>query len=605
MAFSVGLPWNKGEETMHHLLRVPPQDNPTSAMLTPQAAFMLQNGPLLALGTLDSQYRPWTTLWGGTPGFSEPLGGGLVGTRAFVDLQHDPVVHALVPKAQQGNMLQSNNAGKVLAGLAIDLMTRKRVKIAGQMVAGGVQEVNVKYEEGHEDDVTPTKQSQIQLVTKIDQSLGNCPKYLNQYQLEAQRVESKLISDGAVLTERGRELIDKSDMFFLSTSAGEDMDVNHRGGPPGFVRILSSNEIVYPEYSGNRLYQSLGNLQLNPKIGITFPDYDTGDVLYITGTTDILVGVDAANLLQGSNLVVKITIGEARLVQRGLSFRGVRKEQSPYNPRVRALATEGNIKSTIPTLMVPILARLVKKVCLTPSITRFTFSTPTGIAYTAGQWVALSFKEELDIGYEHMRDDDPTSLNDDFVRTFTISSTPKSQDGKEQNFDMTVRRVGAVTKFLFEQNERVGLEVPILGVGGEFRVQLEEKAVTPFIAGGVGITPLLGQLHKLGVNPSCFQLLWTLKMADMALVHDVLQQHPELAKLTKVFFTSSSALRGVGTRIKDLESLGAQVNLRRIVREDMSVASAERWYLCSGKPLREQVLSWADGKQVVFENFDF
>ena len=89
MAFSMALPWSGGEEKMHDLLHVPPQDNPTSAMLTPQASFMLQRAPLLAIGTLDSDSRPWTALWGGVSGFSEPLGGGFVGTRTLVDGKFD------------------------------------------------------------------------------------------------------------------------------------------------------------------------------------------------------------------------------------------------------------------------------------------------------------------------------------------------------------------------------------------------------------------------------------------------------------------------------------------------------------------------------------
>lgn len=103
---------------MHNLLELPPQDNPTSTMLTPQAAFMLQKGSLLALGALDSQGRPWTTLWGGSPGFSEPLGGGFVGTRTLVDGENDPVVQALVGDAEDGEMLQPEGGGKVIAGLA-------------------------------------------------------------------------------------------------------------------------------------------------------------------------------------------------------------------------------------------------------------------------------------------------------------------------------------------------------------------------------------------------------------------------------------------------------------------------------------------------------
>ena len=63
---------------------------------------MFQRAPLLAFGTLDAQHRPWTTLWGGEPGFSEPLGGGFIGTRTLVDGKHDPVVQALVGGGEKG-----------------------------------------------------------------------------------------------------------------------------------------------------------------------------------------------------------------------------------------------------------------------------------------------------------------------------------------------------------------------------------------------------------------------------------------------------------------------------------------------------------------------
>ena len=104
-----------------------------------------------------------------------------------------------------------------------------------------------------------------------------------------------------------------------------DMDTNHRGGPPGFVRALSddtSTTLYWPEYSGNRLYQTLGNLQVTPLAGLCFPDFLTGDVLYVTGTTRILVGSDAADALPRSNLVVKLTVTAARLVTKGLPFQG-------------------------------------------------------------------------------------------------------------------------------------------------------------------------------------------------------------------------------------------------------------------------------------------
>lgn len=401
----------------------------------------------------------------------------MIGTRTLVDSQNDPVVQALVGDARDGKMLQPQG-GKLVSGLAIDLMTRKRVKLAGTMVAGTVADVEVEGD-------TKQQGSQIQLVTKISESLGNCPKYLNQYDIRPAPVSSQVRHRGPELSDQSRSLISRSDTLFLSTTSTDAMDTNHRGGPPGFVRIVSSSEIVYPEYSGNRLYQSLGNLKMNPKIGITFPDFDSGDVLYITGTADVLDGVAAARILPGSNLAVRITIEEARFVSSGLPFRGTKKLPSPYNPLVRTLATEGNIKAAFSAGKGSRqVARLSRQEVITPSIVRLTFIVPDGLRYEPGQWVAMCFKEELDIGYEHMREDDPTSLNDDFIRTFTISSTPMSEGGLEKDFAITVRAVGPATKLLFRQNDRAGFEIPLLGVGGDYKVEQGGQGITPFIAGG-------------------------------------------------------------------------------------------------------------------------
>ena len=113
-------------------------------------------------------------------------------------------------------------------------------------------------------------------------------------------------------------------------------------------------------------------------------------------------------------------------------------------------------------------AQLIRKTILTPTVGRFTFSVPEGVKYSPGQWAAFDFSEHLDLGYSHMRNDDPRSLNDDFVRTFTISSTPNAKNESEKEFDITIRNVGVVTNFLFRQNDRAGFEVPLVGVGGEF-----------------------------------------------------------------------------------------------------------------------------------------
>lgn len=593
---------------MHSLLNVPHLDNPTALALTQQASYMLQRAPLIAIGTLDSHSRPWTTVWGGHPGFSESLGGGMIGTRTFVDGVNDPVVQSLIPGGEKGDMIQGNS--KMISGLTIDLMTRKRVKIFGRMIAGSLEEVSLEYEGAEDTTNVPETQDQMQLIYKVEQSLGNCPKYLNQYEIHPALVTSKPTPPAAVLSPEARDLITKSDMFFLSSTTDEDMDTNHRGGPAGFVRIISDTEFIYPEYSGNRLYQSLGNLQMNPQIGVTFPDYSTGNILYTTGSAEILVGKDAASLLPGSNLAVKITISEARFIESGLPFRGIKKTPSPYNPLVRTLPTEGNIKASLSASRIN--AKLVRKTKITPTISRFTFSVPDGIAYKPGQWAAFDFSQDLDYGYSHMRNEDPLSLNDDFVRTFTISSTPTSSSSsssatkeKDTEFAITIRQVGPVTRFLSQQNERAGFEVPVIGVGGEFVIEQEEGKITPFVAGGVGITPLLGQFETLRITTETLRLFWTVRKDDVDLVLDTLKLVPALAGSTYVFFTGTKQASNFDSKVKVLREKGVTVETRRIEKKDLDAVDAQTWYLCAGKPLRKILLGWLEGRKVVFEDFDY
>jgi predicted ferric reductase len=195
-------------------------------------------------------------------------------------------------------------------------------------------------------------------------------------------------------------------------------------------------------------------------------------------------------------------------------------------------------------------------------------------------------------------------LNDDFVRTFTISSLPTSSE-RQDEFEITIKKVGRVTQFLFQQNVLAGYEVPILGVGGEFEIVQKDETITPFIAGGVGITPLLGQLGTLDLSSSRFKLYWTLRTADISLVLDTLGQFPGLAGSTAVFLTGDLATGDVEANVSKMRSLGTDVNLRRLNNEDLDEVDANTWYLCAGKILRKELLGWLKEKIVVFEDFDF
>lgn len=101
------------------------------------------------------------------------------------------------------------------------------------------------------------------------------------------------------------------------------------------------------------------------------------------------------------------------------------------------------------------------------------------------------------MGYSHMRDDDPTSLNDDYVQTFTVSSYP-GRDIPPDQFEIMVRRHGPVTRYLSQVNERACLEIPLKGFGGSFTISTG-KSIAPYVAGGIGITPLLVQIPELDI----------------------------------------------------------------------------------------------------------
>ncbi|PQE29614.1 hypothetical protein CJF30_00009228 [Rutstroemia sp. NJR-2017a BBW] len=582
---------------MHARLRVPQQDNPTSPFLAPYAANLLVRSPLLAIGTLDASGRPWTTLWGGEPGFSWPVAQSVIAVKTTVDREFDPVVEILLGKDANGTVQQeTTDNGRMVGGLAIDLQARRRVKLYGRMAAGALKETSGK-------DV-----AEASLVVKIEQSLGNCPKYLNKKRIVPRIPSPQLVSTTIPIPDKAADLITRSDLFFISSSNHDrDMDTNHRGGPPGFVRILSNDAdglvIVYPEYSGNRLYQTLGNLATTPRAGLVFPDFNSGDVVYLTGKTEILAGENATRLISHTNLAVKIHVEDIKFVTDGLSFRGIEGEFSPYNPPVRYLTSENTRGVQDNTKQMH--AKLIDKKILTPTVGRFRFHIPDpdqANRWKPGQYVALSFKEELDIGYSHMRDDDPKSLNDDYIRTFTVSS-PKDPKGAHDQFEITIRKVGVATDFLFRHNPRVELELPLNGFGGEFFVEQGSGEEVSFVAGGVGITPLLAQAPDLDLQR--LNLYWTIRSADLGLVKDTFEKIPGLASSTKLFVTGGKIGPSESTEIEELEKMGAVLQKRRMGKDDITNDDASKWYLCTGTSFRDSLVGWLNGKQVHYEDFNY
>ncbi|KAF4977502.1 hypothetical protein FZEAL_5980 [Fusarium zealandicum] len=591
--------FHQGERAMHQLLKVPRQENPTSPGLPNRYGMRVVQSSLVALGTLDDNGQPWTTIWGGERGFARPVAENVLAFNSAVDTQHDPVFTALWnsvsdEEVRQGAIVRPNgDQGKPMAGLSIDLETRDRVKLAGKMIAGA----------------TVDEGKAVQMAMAVTESLGNCPKYLNKKHIILNEMRPVLVSEGLPLPEEAVDLIAAGDMFFMSSTNGETMDTNHRGGSPGFLRVITNQEnrleLVYPEFSGNRLYQTLGNFKVNPLVGITIPDFNTGDVLYLSGTASVLVGKEASSVMARSHLAVKLTLTSARFVKSGLPFRGSLDEYSPYNPPIRHLVSEQNVHIPSSSLG-QVLATLVKREILTPSINRFTFqlsSQKTMPNWHAGQYITLDFEDELSAGYSHMADHDPQSINDDYVRTFTVSNP----GGNTNEIQITARKHGPVTEFLWKHNLRVPLEVPVLGFGGEetFRIPLVSQGPRSiFVAAGVGITPLLAQAPALLELSVPIQLLWSLRYEDLPLAIDTFSKIPGLASVTRLFVTGQTEDKEL---IDAAKERGAEVEEQRIGAGDVELLKGQGslFFLCTGPALLSALEGWLQGEKVVWEDFGY
>ena len=213
--------------------------------------------PFVVLAWVDAYGQPWATLLAGPPGFvhsPDPH------TLRFLALPaaHDPLRALLQPGAPLG-----------VLGIVAETRRRNRVNgVVTDVFDGG-------------------------FAVRIQQSFGNCPKYI-----QPRRVRYQAPAPGdavAVVRQDGLDaaacqLIARSDTFFVASShpqaaaahtQHQGVDASHRGGPPGFVRIQSSHELGVPDYLGNGFFNTLGNAHLEPRVGLLFVDFASTERLQV------------------------------------------------------------------------------------------------------------------------------------------------------------------------------------------------------------------------------------------------------------------------------------------------------------------------------------
>jgi hypothetical protein len=263
-----GSPWHDGERRLQSMLGVEARlaelgQRVIRDHLPEQHRRFYAQLPFIVIGSVDDAGRPWAGLLTGAPGFlasPHPRALEIGRTRD----PSDPVWRGIYDGAAVGL-------------LGIELHTRRRNRLNGVAEHLGPRGFRVR----------------------VEHSFGNCPRYIRPRIAEAVRDATRAFA-GEVETLHGldadaRILIQTADTFFVASyvdDAGDrshrQVDVSHRGGDPGFVRVADDGTLTIPDYAGNRFFNTLGNILANPRAGLVFVNFSTGDVLQVSGEAEVI-----------------------------------------------------------------------------------------------------------------------------------------------------------------------------------------------------------------------------------------------------------------------------------------------------------------------------
>lgn len=157
------------------------------------------------------------------------------------------------------------------------------------------------------------------LYLSIDEIYSNCPKHIKKrvLQKETKSFDAKDIIKEKFLSKEVIKIISDIDTFFIATSHKEKgLDVSHKGGNKGFLKVLTTNQLLFEDMPGNNLYNSIGNIYTNPNINIFFIDFKNNDTCHIKGTA-ILKDVKVENK---KKLIITITCNEITVNKNSFSL---------------------------------------------------------------------------------------------------------------------------------------------------------------------------------------------------------------------------------------------------------------------------------------------
>jgi uncharacterized protein len=270
--------------------------------IPPEFGQFLARQPFVVIAGVDSDERVWAS----------PLAGGIGFARALDDRR---VLLAADPPA--GDPLEAALEHARVGVLAIEFTTRLRIRLNG---------VAKRTAEG--------------IVLTVEEAFGNCPKFIQRRlpagALEAARGRGHKI--GNELDGDQVRIVARADTFFIASAHPDrGADASHRGGRPGFVDVSGDGrELVFPDYPGNRMFQTLGNLAADPRVGLLFLDWESGMALQLTGRAEIIWDESEVRAWPGAERLVRISVGAVHERAGAMPARWELIEPSRLNPPTKS-----------------------------------------------------------------------------------------------------------------------------------------------------------------------------------------------------------------------------------------------------------------------------
>ena len=411
--------------------------------------------PFIILGSVDSSGDAWVTLLSGQPGFMTSPDPKHLAFASHPDPQ-DPATASLA-------------YGAAVGLLGIELHTRRRNRMNGH--------VQHRSDQGFE--------------ILVEHAFGNCPQYIQLRDFTFVRETDDFVGLPAAQSldmgnSQVRAMIAAADTFFVSSyvddAAGRHVDASHRGGKPGFVRINADGSLTIPDFAGNLHFNTFGNFMLNPKAGLVFPDFETGDMLHLTGDAELVLESDEIAAFQGAErlwvfrprkIVLRPAALPLRFVMQADAWSPNSLMTGDWQQAADRIAAEQLRNSWRPF-------RIARTVDESSVIRSFHLEPADGkgiVTHEAGQHLPIRVR--------------PDAAAEPVLRTYTLSTAPS--DGF---YRLSVKRQGLVSNHLHD-DLTVGDMIEVRAPAGGFVIDPLEARPAVLLAAGVGITPMLAMLRSI------------------------------------------------------------------------------------------------------------